>query len=278
MIMALTHVPVLLYHGVRDDSIRGLERWTLPRSTFAEHVAAIVESGRVPLTMSGLAAGLRGEAPLPADPVAVTFDDGWDDTLPAVRLLAEHGVASTTYVQTGRLGDVHWLDAADVRALDALGDRVEVGAHTVDHQRLDELSGLALEREIAGSKAHLEDVLGHAVAGFAYPHGAHDERSRAAVVQAGYTHAAAVKDALSHPGDDVFAIARWTVHADVSAAQLADVLDGGAVGVVREGDRARTVAYRAARRLRRGHHGDAGPPGRRARPLPAVLRPGHGRG
>jgi peptidoglycan/xylan/chitin deacetylase (PgdA/CDA1 family) len=251
MIMALTHVPVLLYHGVRDHPIKGLERWTLSRAAFAEHAAAIVDSGRVPLTMSGLAACLRGEAPLPADPVAVTFDDGWDDTLPAVELLAVHGVASTTYVQTGRLGGADWLDAAGVRALDALGDGVEVGAHTVDHQRLDELSGIALEREVAGSKAHLEDVLGHAVAGFAYPHGAHDERSRAAVIAAGYTHAAAVKDALSHPGDDVFAIARWTVHADVSAAQLSEVLEGGAVDVVREGDRARTVAYRAARRLRR---------------------------
>jgi peptidoglycan/xylan/chitin deacetylase (PgdA/CDA1 family) len=251
MIMALTHVPVLLYHGVRDHPVKGLERWTVSRARFAEHVDALASSGRTPLTMSALADGLRGAAPLPAHPVAVTFDDGWSDTPAAVETLAARGIPSTTYVQTGRLGERDWMDADGVRALDAVGALAEIGAHTVDHPRLDELSGLALEREVAGSKAHLEDVLGHPVAGFAYPHGAHDDRSRAAVIAAGFTHAAAVKDALSHPGDDVFAIARWTVHADDSAARIRAVLDGDGAPVVRAGDRPRTVAYRAARRLRR---------------------------
>lgn len=251
MMMSLNHVPVLLYHGVRDAPVEGLERWTVPRAEFARHADAIVASGRTPLTMSALAAGLRGEAPLPADAVAVTFDDGWADTRAAVELLASRGVPSTTYVQTGRLGERDWLDPAGVRALDDLGPLAEVGAHTVSHPRLDELAGVALEREVAGSKAHLEDVLGHAVAGFAYPHGAHDARSRDAVVAAGFTHAAAVKDALSHPGDDVFAIARWTVHAGDRAEKVAAVLDGGEARVVRAGERPRTVAYRAVRRLRR---------------------------
>ncbi|MET0603476.1 MAG: polysaccharide deacetylase family protein [Baekduia sp.] len=249
--MAQITIPVLLYHGVRDAPVAGLERWTLSPAAFAEHVDALAGSGRTPMTMSQLAACLRGEAELPADPMAITFDDGWDDTLPAVAALAERGVPSTTYIQTGRIGAADHLDAAGVRALDGLGDAVEVGAHTIGHPRLDELAGAALDREIAGSKAALEDVLGHPVAGFAYPHGAHDQRSRTAVIAAGYTHAAAVKDALSHPGDDPFAIARWTVTADVRTARLRAVLAGDGVPTVRVGERPRTVAYRTVRRLRR---------------------------
>jgi peptidoglycan/xylan/chitin deacetylase (PgdA/CDA1 family) len=249
--MAPAHIPVLVYHGVRDAPVAGLERWTLSSARFAEHVDALAGSGRTPMTMSRLAACLGGEAELPADPMAITFDDGWDDTLPAVTTLTERGLSSTTYIQTGRIGVADSLDAAGVRALDGLGDAVEVGAHTIGHPRLDELAGAALDREIAGSKAALEDVLGHPVSGFAYPHGAHDRRSRAAVIAAGYTHAAAVKDALSHPGDDRFAIARWTVTADVDAARLRAVLAGDGVSVVRAGDRPRTVAYRTVRRLRR---------------------------
>jgi peptidoglycan/xylan/chitin deacetylase (PgdA/CDA1 family) len=244
-------IPVLVYHGVRDEPVAGLERWTLPRAAFAAHIDAIGGSGRTPVTMSRLAAGLRGEAELPAEAMAITFDDGWGDTLPAVAALAERGLPSTTYIQTGRVGGADWLDEDGVRALDALGDAVEVGAHSVDHPRLDELAGAALEREVAGSKAALEDVLGHPIAGFAYPHGAHDKRSRAAVIAAGYTHAAAVKDALSRPGDDPFAIARWTVTAGVSADRIRAVLAGRDVPVVRDGDRLRTVGYRTARRLRR---------------------------
>lgn len=249
--MAQTTIPVLLYHGVRDAPVDGLQRWTLSSAAFAEHVDVLAASGRTPLTMSRLAACLHGEADLPAEPMAITFDDGWDDTLPAVAALAERGLPSTTYIQTGRVGATDCLDAAGVRALDDLGDAVEVGAHTIDHPRLDELAGAALEREIAGSKAALEDLLGHPVAGFAYPHGAHDQRSRAAVIAAGYTHAAAVKDALSHPGDDPFAIARWTVTADVGATRLREVLAGDGVPTARAGERPRTVAYRTVRRLRR---------------------------
>lgn len=249
--MAQIPLPVLLYHGVRDVPVAGLERWTLSAVTFAEHVDVLASSGRTPMTMSQLAACLRGEADLPAEPMAITFDDGWDDTLAAVAALTERGLPSTTYIQTGRIGAADFLDVAGVRALDGLGDVVEVGAHTIDHLRLDELAGAALDREIAGSKAALEDVLGHPVAGFAYPHGAHDQRSRAAVIAAGYTHAAAVKNALSHPGDDPFAIARWTVAPGVGAARLRAVLAGDGVSVVRAGDRPRTVASRAVRRLRR---------------------------
>lgn len=249
--MSLAHIPVLLYHGVRDHPALGVERWTVTRALFREHVAAIVASGRTPLTMSVLAAAMKGHAPLPEAPMAITFDDGWDDTTAAVELLAARGIASTTYVQTGRLGAPGRLDAGGVRALDGIGELAEVGAHTVDHARLDELSGIPLQREVAGSKAYLEDLLAHAVDGFAYPYGAHDERSREAVIAAGFSHAAAVKEALSHPGDDPYAIARWPVSAATTAQHLARVLDGGDVPVVRADERGGRAGLRAARGLRR---------------------------
>ena len=70
---------MLLYHGVRDAPVAGLERWTLSSAAFAEHVEVLAGCGRTPMTMSQLAACLRGEADLPADPLAITFDDGWDE-------------------------------------------------------------------------------------------------------------------------------------------------------------------------------------------------------
>jgi peptidoglycan/xylan/chitin deacetylase (PgdA/CDA1 family) len=251
MMMSLAHVPVLRYHGVRDDPVGGLERWTVTRAAFREHVEAIVASGRTPLTMARLGAAMKGAAPLPQAPMALTFDGGWSDARAAVELLAARGIASTSYVQTGRLGARDRLDRAEVRAIDALGDAAEVGAHTVDHARLDGLTGIPLEREVAGSKAYLEDLLGHRVDGFAYPYGAHDARSREAVIAAGFGHAAAAKDALSHPGDDPYAIARWTVTATTTGRRLAAVLDGGDVPVVRADERPSAARPpRALRRLR----------------------------
>jgi hypothetical protein len=89
------------------------------------------------------------------------------------------------------------------------------------------------------------------VRSFAYPHGAYDERTRKAVVDAGYGSAAAVKNAISHADDDPFAIARWTVTAGTPAARIAAVLEGEGVPRAWVRERLRTRAYRGARRRRR---------------------------
>src|SRR5438309_338050 len=81
--------------------------------------------------------------------------------------------------------------------------------------------------------------------------GERDRRVRAAVIDAGYRSAAAVKNAVSHPYDDPFAIARWTVTGGASAARLAEVLEGEGVPRARERERIRTRAYRSVRRRRR---------------------------
>ena len=128
---------------------------------------------------------------------------------------------------------------------------MEIGAHTVSHPHVDELGGDALEQEIAGSKQALETMLEAPVASFAYPHGSYDGRSRAAVIRAGFRSAAAIKNAISHLGDDPFAIARWTVTARTSPEQLARVIRGEGVPTAWSRERLRTRASRTARRARR---------------------------
>jgi hypothetical protein len=101
------------------------------------------------------------------------------------------------------------------------------------------------------SRTELEEITGSPVLSFSYPHGAYDRRARVAVVAAGYRSAAAVKNAVSHLGDDPFAIARWTVTAGTPAARIADVLEGRGVPRAWRGERLRTRGYRVARRQRR---------------------------
>src|SRR5579862_9742762 len=209
---AETAIPVLVYHSISEVPAAGQEAFTVRPARFAEHVAAIADSGRVPLTITGLGMALRGERALPAKAVAITFDDGFDDTLAAVEMLAAANVASTVFVTTDRIGRVDGVAPSVIEGLIALD--AEIGAHTVSHPYLDELGPGQARTEIAGSKRVLEDRFQHPVASFAYPHGAYDRGVRQAVVDAGFSVAAAVKNALSHPADDPFAIARWTVMGD----------------------------------------------------------------
>jgi peptidoglycan/xylan/chitin deacetylase (PgdA/CDA1 family) len=243
-------IPVLLYHSVNDHAGRRDRPYSVSRACFAAHADAVSASGRVAIRMSELAAALRSERPLRERTVAVTFDDGFADTYDAIQALLRHDISSTVYVTTGAVGTPDRLSAADVAEL-ARSPHVELGAHGVRHCHLDELDDHELTEEVRGSKAALEDLAQAGVHSFAYPHGSYDARAREAVIRAGYSSAAAVKNAVSHAGDDPFAIARWTVTYGTPASRIAQVLEGEGVPTAWRGERLRTRAYRTARRQRR---------------------------
>lgn len=243
-------VPVLLYHAMDEVPRTGLERWTISPREFGQHLDVIAASGRIPLTISELAECLRGERRLESDAVAVTFDDGYASTHDAVVELLRRDIRSTVYITTGKIDALGMLSVAQLENLACLPG-VELGAHSITHPKLDEISGARLDEEVAGSRRVLERLLGISVASFAYPDGSHDARTRAAAVRAGYRSAAAVKDAISHLEDDPFAIARWTVTAGTSPERLAGVLRGEGVPLAWSHERVRTSAYRSMRRARR---------------------------
>jgi peptidoglycan/xylan/chitin deacetylase (PgdA/CDA1 family) len=245
-----TVIPVLLYHSVCDRPAQSDSWGAVSLADFASHVDVIKASGRVALGITELAAALRGGRPLPGRPVAVTFDDGFADTYAAVEGLCGHDLVATVYVTSGEVGARNRLSPPQLAALASLPG-IEVGAHAVRHRRLDELDDAELAGELQGSKAQLEDLTQRSIRSFAYPHGSYDRRVREAVIAAGFRSAAAVKNAVSHPGDDPMAIARWTVTEGTPAARIAQVLEGMGVPLAWTHERLRTRAYRTVRRRRR---------------------------
>jgi peptidoglycan/xylan/chitin deacetylase (PgdA/CDA1 family) len=239
-------IPVLLYH-----SVSARDAYAVGPADFARHAEAVAACGRTALTMSELADGLRGVRALPELCVAITFDDGYRDTVGAIETLRTHGLRSTLYITSGCVGDADAITAEQIGTLAGWQESVELGAHTVTHPRLDELATVVAENEIRDSKDAVEQLAGRRVNSFAYPHGAYDDNVRGLVIDAGYTSAAAVKNALSHQHDDPFAIARWTVRSTTTAGDLAAVLAGTGAPRAWRGQRVRTRAFRVVRRARR---------------------------
>ena len=164
--------------------------------------------------------------------------------------MLEANLRASVYLTTGQQAARPSLDPLLLDGLAGDPERLEIGAHSVSHPRLDELDPRTMAREVGASKRHLEETIGREVTSFAYPYGAYDRWVRDAVIAAGYRSAVAVKNALSHPQDDPYAIARWTVRKTTSAEEIAKVLDGeGALAW--QGERLRTRGYRTLRRLRR---------------------------
>jgi peptidoglycan/xylan/chitin deacetylase (PgdA/CDA1 family) len=246
-------VPVFLYHSVSDIPAPGQEPFTITPASFAEHVAAIADSGRVALTVSEYARALRGERGLPERSVVVTFDDGFADTLAAVEVLRAREIPSTVYITSSWLDSAWGLSSEAAREIAAAGG--EIGAHSVSHPHLDELPLAGAEQEIREGKEALEQRLGLAIETFAYPHGAHDQHVRGAVIDAGFRSAVAVKNALSHDHDDPFAIARIMLMGETPLSSVLAVLDGRGAPISWRGERYRTRAFRGYRRLRRRAQG-----------------------
>ena len=140
--------------------------------------------------------------------MAITwFTTSWDDGHPLDRrlaeLMAQHGIRGTFYCPLRNREGLPVMQAADLRALDGA---FEIGSHTLEHTYAGRLSSAQWTQQVAHGKAALEQLLGHAVAGFCYPGGqmalGNGSDARAAVAAVGFTHARSSENFRTDRGDD----------------------------------------------------------------------------
>jgi peptidoglycan/xylan/chitin deacetylase (PgdA/CDA1 family) len=118
--------------------------------------------------------------------VSITLDDGYANNLTnALPILEENNVPATLFITAGRIGEpfMHlWennipnkdkdrpLSVEELKLI-ASSPLIEIGAHTMTHPRLCDLSRSDQEREIVTSKITLESIIKKPVNFFAYPYG-----------------------------------------------------------------------------------------------------------
>lgn len=183
---------VLCYHGVGPVPAGG-DRWRLfvSRELFSHHLDVIEEQGYTLLTMGKLWQ-LMGDGSPAAHRAAITFDDGLVSTArEGIPVLLNRELPCSMFVSSGLLGKPNpeaggtaIMSAAEVIELACAG--VEIGAHSVDHVRLDDLAYDDALDQLRRSKAELEDLLGKPVASMAYPYGRASEQTVRATREAGY--------------------------------------------------------------------------------------------
>jgi peptidoglycan/xylan/chitin deacetylase (PgdA/CDA1 family) len=197
--------PVLMYHSISPSPQPDPHRVRVHPDRLDRHLRLLRRLGLRGVPLRHLVAA--HDAGNADGLVGLTFDDGYTDFLEhAAPVLARHEVQATLYVVAGRIGGRNeWddgprldlLDTDGVRAVAAAGH--EVGSHTLTHVRLAGADAATLEREVAGSRAVLQEVLQDDVPGFCYPWGVFDEAAADAAMAAGYDHACVTGDPL--PGD-----------------------------------------------------------------------------
>ena len=97
-------IAILRYHAVCDEAGFAYASPSIcisPRA-FEEQVRYLAANYSV-LPLPEIVDRVRHDKPLPLNTVAITFDDGYADNLPAARVLQRHGVSATFYITAGCL-------------------------------------------------------------------------------------------------------------------------------------------------------------------------------
>src|SRR5688572_8190323 len=125
---------ILRYHAVcaRDAGYAEPGICVTP-SAFAQHVAYLAANYRV-LALPEAVRILQRGLSLPRNAVAITFDDGYADNLPAAQVLARHGLSATFYLTAGCLADGEPFWPSELRSLMAgvKGPELAMSAAGVD--------------------------------------------------------------------------------------------------------------------------------------------------
>ena len=186
-------VPSLMYHHIRNLTLpidSDLNNYSVTPAALVQQLDWLTANGYHTVTTSQITDYLKYGVPLPAKPVNLRFDDGWQNQLFAADEMKKRGMTATFFIITQAVS-YPYMTPAQVKQLDA--DGFEVASHTRNHPFLTRNSQAFNWDQISSSKADLEKLLGHPIHSFAYPFGDHNPSIDALVQKAGYDSGAGIE-------------------------------------------------------------------------------------
>lgn len=193
---AYVKCPILMYHYVSpipEDANRYLKDLAIHPDSFTEHCRWLTENGYTSVTMAQLHDNLVNGAPLPENPVVMTFDDGYGDAYAiATPILQQFGMVGTFFIIPGFMGSPGYLTWEQASAM--LGAGMEIENHSMTHQRLSGRTMDYLTEEIGMAADTIESVLGKRPRFFCYPFGRYDNYTVNAVRDTGHLMAVITDD------------------------------------------------------------------------------------
>jgi peptidoglycan/xylan/chitin deacetylase (PgdA/CDA1 family) len=223
-------VRILFYHRVAPER----DELAVSPAAFAAQMELLAARGYRGVHVGDLIANLDTVDGPPL--VGLSFDVGYADIAEhAAPVLEAHGFTATVFVATGVAAgrtSFPWyarqprvLGRDEIAALD--GGALRFEAHTVSHPNLLAIGDDEARREVAESKAELEDWLGRLVDGFCYPAGLYGPRDRGLVADAGFRWATTCEPGTVTAASDVLALPRIQIDARDSLLDVRAKLLGG---------------------------------------------------
>jgi peptidoglycan/xylan/chitin deacetylase (PgdA/CDA1 family) len=204
-------VPILDYHSVGTTH----DRFAIPAAQLESELDLIAERGFRTISLHDVATHSFG-----GRCVVLTFDDGFTDALTTVLpMLQRRGMRATFFIIAGFVGRPGFLDWDGVRALEAAG--MEIGSHTVDHERLADLPQARVHWELRESKRLLDAHLRRPVEALAYPYNSVRAWMLEVAAETGYRIGVS---GFVHGSGDPLELARYSIAPGMKNDELLRVL------------------------------------------------------
>jgi peptidoglycan/xylan/chitin deacetylase (PgdA/CDA1 family) len=217
-------VPILMYHhiAIPPDNADAIRRdLSVPPERFDEMMAYFAAKGYHSVKIGDVYDALYNNKSLPANPIVITFDDGYDDMYTnALPILQKYNFIGTFYIPTGLLERPGYMTWAQVEALAKAG--MDIESHSVTHPSLKGKPLAFLRTEIGDSKAALEAHLGTKIYFFCYPSGQYDALTIQVLQEFGYLSATTTWGGVYENSESPFEWTRVRVHGDDKVADLVD--------------------------------------------------------
>lgn len=240
------NVPVIMYHQVYK-SAKNCGDYIISLSTLREDFEYMRKNNITPVSFAELYNYVENGAPLPQNPVVITFDDGEKSFLTkVVPLLEEYSYPANVnvigslvemYTQNGETNDSYaYLSESDIKALNE-NPLVEIGCHTYNLHSLTSRRGVAqlygesdekycdvIKNDIEKFNELFIRLTGKAPTIFAYPYGIKNKACDHIIKNNGFTVTLTCREAVNtiSPGGTLFDLGRFNRPHGISTAKFFD--------------------------------------------------------
>lgn len=222
-------IPIFMYHFVRDNTgdYEYPENMVKP-STLREQLQYLKDNNFETLYISDLE-NIQSYS----KPIALTFDDGWQDFyINAFPIFKEFNMKATLYIITGLVGTPGYCTLDELKELKESGI-VDIQCHTVSHPRLATLSDSEIVKEIEDSKKYLKDNLGIDSDTICYPYGSFNDKVISLSKEAGYSYGLAMDGGIYYTAKykNIYSIPRIYVNRSMTLNTFASYCNKSNVNV-----------------------------------------------
>lgn len=223
-------IPIFMYHFVRDDTgdYEYPENMIQPQK-LEQQLKYLKENGYETIWASDLA-----HLESYQKPVALTFDDGWQDFYQnGFPLFKKYQMKASFYVITNLIGTPGYCTLEELKEIKASG-LIEIDSHTVTHPRLATLTKENITKELYESKQYLKEKLDITTTVMCYPYGSFNAMVKQISKEAGYKMGLAMDGGIydTNKSKDIYAIPRIYANRSMTMDTFANYVKKSNVQVV----------------------------------------------